>query len=161
MTRPAAVLAALLLALLAAGSAPALEKVSAQTQRERTTSDVEAVSLKPLILFSMRGRGDPFMAYPVLTVIAPVKFLDINDLVFSGTIDVDGKIVALFKGTAGKTYFLRGTSLIDPQDKVVDGIRGRIIEGQDSNDVILVQGERKLSYTAKRLSKRLTATSPR
>jgi hypothetical protein len=70
-------------------------------------------------------------------------------------------VVALFRGTGGKTYFLRGNSLFDPENKAVDGIRGSIIESAESNDVVLLQGERKLAFTAKRASKRLAETSPR
>jgi hypothetical protein len=144
--------------LAAAVSLNALEKASAQMERERATSTADAVSLKPLFLFDMRGRNDPFMAYPLLTnaVAAGVSF-DINDLVFAGMIEVDGKSVALFTEQGGKTYLLRGNSLYDPQDKVVDGIRGNIVESDTNNDVVLVQGEHKLHYTYKRLSKRLTA----
>jgi hypothetical protein len=164
MRRPAAILSSCaLLAALALAAAPlrAMEKASAQMERERPTSAPDAVSLKPLALFSMRGRPDPFMAYPILTNITPVKLFDVDDLTYSGTLEVDGKVVGMFNGTGGKTYLVRGSKLYDPQNKPVDGIRCAISEHDDMNSVVLLQGERKLVFTSKRASKRLAATSPR
>lgn len=161
MRPPARTLACLLALLAVAGWLRAIEKASAEMERERSTSAIEAVSLKPLILFSMRGRGDPFMAYSVLTNLPPSKSFDIGDLVFTGIVDVDGKVAALFKGSGSKTYFLRGNTLYDPQDKAVQGIRGSVVVTDAADDVVLVQGERKLAYTSGRPSKRLEENSPR
>ena len=151
----------LALGLALARPLTALEKASPQMERDRPTSDANAVSLKPLIVFSLRGRNDPFMPYAVVTNIVKTRVFDISELVFSGTIEVDGKKAALFLGAGSKTYFLRGSSLYDPQNQPVQGIRGSIIESGDGNDVYLVQGERKLSYTSRRRSMRLDVNSPR
>jgi|SRR5665213_364907 len=151
---------AFILLLTASAPAMALEMASAQMERERSTSALGSVSLKPLFLFDMRGRRDPFMAYALLTNSVPAgKAFDINELVFSGIVAVDGKTAALFSGDGGKTYFLRGASLFDPGDKVIPGVRGNFAESGANDEVILAQGDRKLSFSYKRLSKRLAVDS--
>jgi hypothetical protein len=147
---------ALIAALALPVALPALEKASAEIERNRPTSSDEAVSLKPLFLFSMRGRPDPFMAYPLMSAHGNMQLsLRIEDLIFAGTIQMRGKTVALFSGGGKKTYFLRGNVLVDPEDKVVEGIRGSVLESSTGPKVVLIQGERKLTFTSARVSRRL------
>jgi hypothetical protein len=143
-------------------SAPmwALEKASAQMVRDELTSTVDAPSLKPLFLFDMRGRKDPFLAYPLLTnSVGTPKSFDINGLVFSGTIEVGGQTAALFSDDTGKAYSLRGNGLYDPQDRSVPGVHGGIVESGENNEVILTQGDSKLTFSYQPPSKRLAADS--
>lgn len=150
------ILAACLLAL--AEPASALEKASAQTVRERSTSSLEQVSSKPLFVFSMRGRPDPFMAYGLMTGTARVDAFSISLLRFNGLVEVQGRSVALFQDTAGKAYVLKGDRLHAPDGRLQEGVRGRI--GADMQ-VTLEQGERRINFTAKRASKRLDGPSQR
>ncbi len=151
---PGLALAATIVALSA--GLKAIESASASLERERPTSGVDAVSLKPPYLFDMRGRGDPFMAYPLLTTAVPAaKAFDVEGLQFAGLIEVRGRAVALFSDSQGRSYLLRGGNLYAPDDRAVPGVRGGVIRAGDSNKVVLVQGDRKLTFTCRRPSKRL------
>lgn len=143
----------LLIALLGLGAAAqAAERSSAQANRERPTSNLDQVSTKPLMYFSMRERQDPFMAYSLLTTTAATDFLSIANLAYSGLIQVQGAPVALFKDNQGQTYTLKGSGLFGPDNKRLAGIRGRV---SNSGQVSLEQGEKKLVYSTKITSKRL------
>ncbi|HTB21674.1 MAG TPA: hypothetical protein VK914_03095 [bacterium] len=158
--RARAFLIALALILAAVGGLKALERASAEMLRDAETSTQDEASLKPLFLFAMRGRGDPFMPYPVLgTAATPVKAFDINALVFSGTLEVQGQLAALFMDDRNRTYFLRGNCLYDPADKVVPGVHGSIAQTDTDNEVTLTQGGSKLAFTSQRVSKRLAQDS--
>ena len=148
-------LSGLLAACLAALSsdAQALERGSAAASRQSQTSALEDASLKPVMLFSMRGRHDPFMAYSLLTTTALTDQLSISDLTYSGLLEVEGSAAALFRDTSQRSYSLRGSSLIGPDNSAVAGIRGRISEGKD-RVVTLEQGERRIVFSAKSTSKR-------
>jgi hypothetical protein len=153
---------ALGLALGAASAASllALERITPEMLRASKTSGTGAASLKPLFLFDMRGRGDPFMPYPVLgSAATPVKAFDINALVFTGTLEVDGQLAALFTDDRNRTYFLRGNLLYDPADKVVPGVHGSMSQTETDNEVTLTQGGSKLAFTSQRVSKRLAQDS--
>lgn len=146
-----------LLFILALGLLPslgmALERASADAVRDSRTSALEEASLKPVMLFSMRGRHDPFMGYALLTTTAATDKLSIADLTYSGLLEVDGSAAALFRDASQRTYSLRGTSLIGPDNNAIEGIRGRITEGKD-RVVTLEQGERRIIFSAKSTSKR-------
>jgi len=149
-----------LLVALCSAPARALEKASAQMVRDELTSTVDAPSLKPMFLFDMRGRKDPFLAYPLLTnSVGTPKTFDIKGLVFSGTIEVGGQTAALFSDDTGKAYSLRGNSLYDPQDRSVPGVHGGIVETAENNEVVLTQGDSKLTFSYQPPSKRLAADS--
>jgi hypothetical protein len=150
--------AALLLGPALSGPVQALETASAEMVRDALTSSVDSPSLKPLFLFDMRGRRDPFLAYPLLTNgVGTPKTFDINGLVFSGTIEVAGQTAALFSDDTGKAYSLRGDSLYDPQDKAVPGVHGGITETDQNNEVVLTQGDSRLTFSYQPPSKRLAA----
>jgi hypothetical protein len=149
-----------LLVSLCSAPAWALEKATAQMVRDELTSAVDAPSLKPLFVFDMRGRKDPFLAYALVTnTVGTPKTFDINGLVFSGTIEVGGQTAALFSDDTGKSYSLRGNSLFDPQDKAVPGVHGGIVESGENNEVVLTQGDSKLTFSYQPPSKRLAADS--
>ena len=145
-------IAAGLILLLLAAAAPALEKASAQASRQRRTSTLEQVTTKPLILFNMRQRQDPFMAYSLVTTTASTEFFTIASLAFSGLIEMEGAQVALFRDNQDRTYTLKGSILYGPENKPLTGIRGRVTEDKK---VLLEQGERRLLYSSSSTSKRL------
>lgn len=153
-----ATIAALLLTLSAARPLHAVETSSAEAFRNRATSSLEQVSTKPLMLFSMRGRLDPFMAYALVTTTASTEYFSIANLTFSGVIEVQGSTTALFKDNHGQTYTVKGAGLYGPDGKRLEGVRGRV--GPDK-DVSLEQGEKKIVYSAKSTSKRLESARSR
>jgi hypothetical protein len=158
LMRPrAAVLAAALTAALAAAvPLGAIESASPRMDRERATSSPTAVSLKPIFLFSMRGRPDPFMAYALLTNAAPsATAFDISDLELSGTIEVGDETAALFKVSDGTAYTLKGGVLYDPEDQAVPGVHGRIVDTDSESEIVLTQGVNKIDFPFQRSSKRL------
>lgn len=151
-------LALLFAATLSASTAFAVEKASAEVLRERQTSNQDQVSLKPLVLFSMRGRSDPFMAYPMMTTTASADIFSIVSLTYNGVVEVESNLVALFRDMGGHAYTLKVDRLFGPDGKVVPGVRGRIVEAAGGRDVMLEQGEHKINYTANRASKRLVGS---
>jgi hypothetical protein len=146
----------LLLALSLAVPAAAVERASAKASRERPSATLDQVSIKPLLIFSMRDRPDPFMSYALLTVTASTQFFNIANLFYSGMLQVDGAKVALFKDTQGQSYSLKGAGLYGPDGQSLAGVRGRI---SPAGQVQLEQGEKKINYTAKSTSKRLDGGS--
>ncbi|MGH7441618.1 MAG: hypothetical protein ACREKE_02975 [bacterium] len=132
----------------------ALETASPDMIRSRHTGTLDEASLKPLFLFSMRGRRDPFMPGSLLFLAQPVA-MDISGLGFSGILVVRGHAVALFTDGSGKPYVLRSGTLYDPQDRAVAGIRGAVTEHSKGFEAVLSQGERTLSFSYHRQSKRL------
>jgi hypothetical protein len=150
----ALILAAAALAL-ASVKAPALEKQPADQLDSKETSAPEQVSLKPVFLFGMRGRSDPFVAYPTMTSTAKVVALNISELVFKGLLEMRGQELALFQ-FARKTFVLKAGTLLGVDGEPVPGISGSVDPDRTEGiRVTLVQGERKLTFSAKRSSKRL------
>ncbi len=142
------------LALSAALAAPAwsLERVSAKAQRDKQTSSLEQVSTKPLFIFNMRGRQDPFMAYALMTVTASTEHFSIANLSFTGLLQVQGSMVALFKDHQGQTYTLKGGHLHGLDNQRLTQVRGRI---SADRQVALEQGEKRIVYSNQSTSKRL------
>jgi len=154
VTRPGLLLAAACLALLPA-AAPALEKQPASEVGSRETAPADQVSLKPVFLFGMRGRRDPFVAYAAMTTNAKVSALNISELVFKGLMEMRGQTSALFQ-YGRLTFVLKAGSLLGVDGLPVPGIEGSVADDRHSGiRVTLVQGERKITYAAKRSSKRL------
>jgi hypothetical protein len=148
---PVAKLLALGLVTLAV-AAGAEERISAQASRDKQTSTLEQVSTKPLMLFSMRGRLDPFMAYALLTTTASVEHFSIANLTFSGIVQVQDESVALFRDNQGRTFTLKGAYLYGPENQRLAGVRGRLTP---ERDVSLEQGEKRIVYSSRSTSKRL------
>jgi hypothetical protein len=135
--------------------AQALEKQAPAQVDIKETAEADQVSLKPVFLFSMRGRVDPFVAYPVMTATAKVDALNISQLTFKGLLGMRGQELALFQFNR-LTFVLKAGKLIGVDGQPVEGIAGGV--DNDHNNgirVTLVQGERKLTFSAKRSSKRL------
>jgi hypothetical protein len=154
MRRRAWVLAAGLLAALS-GPAWALEKQAASQVDSKETAAAEQVSLKPVFMFGMRGRPDPFVAYPSMTATARVAALNITQLTFKGLLGMRGQQLALFQ-FGRLTFVLKAGNLLGVDGQQVPGIAGHVDGDQaDGIRVTLVQGERKLTFSAKRSSKRL------
>ncbi len=147
--------AAFLMLALAPGALAALEKAPPQAVHERRTADAEQVSLKPVFLFDMRGRKDPFVPYAVMTATAKTGGLDIREMKFGGLLQVRDQRVALFLAL-GMHYTLKGGKLYGPDGALVPGVHGRVVkQGVDDGQVLLEQGEQRLLFSDRRVSKRL------
>lgn len=148
---PTAKLVFLMLMVLGA-AVGAEERLSAQASRDKQTSTLEQVSTKPLLLFGMRGRLDPFMAYAMLTTTASVEHFSIANLTYSGIVQVQDESVALFRDNQGRTFTLKGAFLHGPENQRMAGVRGRL---SPEKDVSLEQGEKRIVYSSSSTSKRL------
>jgi hypothetical protein len=147
--------AAFLILALAPGALPALEKASPEAVHERRTADADQVSLKPVFLFDMRGRKDPFVPYALMTATAKVAGLDIREMQFGGLLQVRDQRVALFQAL-GVHYTLKGGKLYGPDGALIPGVHGRVVkQGVDEGQVLLEQGEQHLLFSDRRVSKRL------
>lgn len=140
------------LVFLVAGPLAALEKLPAREARERPTAGLDQVTVKPLVLVNLRGRQDPFMAYALVTTTASTEHLSIANLSFTGLIQVQGALVALFKDNQGQTYTLKGGRLHGLDNQPLPGVRGRVGDGRE---VWLEQGSRRIQYSNHSSSKRL------
>lgn len=151
---------ALALVALAPRALPALERASAREVHERRTADADQVSLKPVFLFDMRGRKDPFVPYALLTATAQTAGLDVREMKFGGILEVNGQKMALFEAL-GKHYTLKGGSLYGPDGAPVDGVRGRVLkDGAGEGRALLVQGEQRMTFSDRRAAKRLDDSQP-
>ena len=152
---------ALALALILAPLAlPAMEMASARAVHERRTADADQVSLKPVFLFDMRGRKDPFVPYALLTATAQTGDLDVREMKFGGLLEVNGQKLALFEAL-GKHYTLKGGKLFGPDGAPVEGVRGRVLKDSSGDGrALLVQGEQRMIFSDRRPSKRLDDTQP-
>jgi hypothetical protein len=143
---------ALVLCCTFGAPAQAVERSSAEVSRSNRTSSLDEASIKPLLLFSMRGRQDPFMAYALMTTTAKTESLSITGLTFSGLLEVGGSVVALFRDGQGRSYSQKGSFLFGPDGAAIEGVRGSIAADKT---VTLEQGERRINYSSKSDSKRL------
>ena len=137
----------LTLILALAFPALALEKASPEDRRRRQTSTLEEYSTRPLYLFSLRGRQDPFVpfSYQQGAKKGPVKPA-ITELALTGFIGSGAEVVALFVHRLSRTnYTLRGSRLFTPENKVVEDIRGKVLSNRD---VSLQQGDKSLVFSA-------------
>jgi hypothetical protein len=136
--------------LLAGGILPALERSSPDMDQERQ-ADQRVSVLKPLHLFSMRGRHDPFVNVTGWQSAGSAAF-NITSLLFKGLMEVDGQGSALFTNSTDKAIFiLRGNQLFGTNDRLIPGVTGRIL---NQKEVRLRQGELTLTYSALRTAKR-------
>jgi Tfp pilus assembly protein PilP len=139
-------LAAILL-VLTAGPVLAIEKVGPAQSQGRETSELGEFSLKPLKIYSPRGRRDPFMAvrFGVTTTARPETLeFSISRLTLTGFIGLGRHKVAIFQlQNSGLSYSLRSGRFFGDDDKRVKQVVGRLLK---NGDVELRQGERKIVF---------------
>jgi hypothetical protein len=133
--------------LALSAAAPAMEKASPEDRRRRQTSTLEEYSARPLYLFSLRGRPDPFVIFPYrqAAIKAPAK-PSITELALTGYIGSGSEAVALFVHRLSRTnYTLRGSRLFTPDNKVVEDVRGKVLPNRE---VSLQQGDKSLVFSS-------------
>jgi hypothetical protein len=141
--------ALLVLTLLAAGLG-ALERSSPEGEASGPV-DRRPSTLRPLVVFNMRGRRDPF-ATTTLWDPAGAGPVSISDLQLKGVIQVGGQMTALFVDSSDRASFtLRGSRLFGANDKPLAGVSGRFT---GPKEVRLQQGELSLNFSALRAPKR-------
>jgi hypothetical protein len=133
-------IAALLLGL--ASLVYAVESTLRDLHRE--TSEIREFSIKPLVVYSARGRRDPFVAPLVSSITADNSTLRITELRLTGVLRTDHQSVAMFGTWSGReaTYTLRSGKLFGPDGLAVPNISGKILNGS----VVLKQGNESLSF---------------
>jgi hypothetical protein len=143
-------MAAAVALLMVNAALPALERSSSDSVQARQVEQRVSV-LKPLYLFNMRGRKDPFANVNSWQP-AGSNIFSISGLDFKGLMEVDGQSSALFVSVNDKAVFtLRGSRLFGSNDKAVAGVSGRIM---NEKEVRLRQGEITLNFSALRAPKR-------
>lgn len=135
-------IAALLLATLLG----ATEKAGPELQRERKTSSQREISVKPLFLYSARGRRDPF-AYDISynnSAEAVSRDFTIAELKLVGFLGDNETKTALFYNPFRRcSYRFRQGQLIGPEGTAVPNIKGAFMHDRQ---VSLVQGEANMMY---------------
>jgi hypothetical protein len=155
--------ACLIAALALAAGLPALEKAGPDFQRERQTSTVTEISAKPLFIYSVRGRRDPFtydISANTSTAAASASFA-IAALELTGFIGQGPTKTALFYNIFRfTTYQFRSGLLYSPEGAPIADVSG-VYQGNDK--VVLTQGESSIMFTMVRnpRSESLQATMDR
>lgn len=133
-----------LLALLgAAATLAAVESTLRDLHRE--TSEIREFSNKPLVVYTSRGRRDPFVAPLVASLNSDHSALKITELRLVGVMRSGSQTVAMFGTWSGRevALALRGGKLYGPDDQPIPNITGKIVNGS----VILRQGNESLTFT--------------
>lgn len=124
----------------------AVEKASPALQRERQTSSLRDISIKPLFVYSSRGRRDPFTFDISLAsgATAAGRDFNISSLKLVGFLGVEQSTTALFFNTfRGATYRFRAGQLFSPEGLALENVKGAILPGRQ---VTLSQGESSILF---------------
>ncbi len=144
---------ALMMALAClAGLALAAEKAPGEITQDRATSALTEISTKPLYVYTARGRPDPFVNPAGATATARTNLeFSISELRLVGFMEAGGSKVALFRHRhQGTTYTFRQGKLFAPENLPVENVTGKLQKG---NEVLLVQGERRVVFNPLNLNK--------
>jgi hypothetical protein len=110
-------------------------------------SDDTDYVIKPQYIFSNKAGRDPFMPkFKKMGEMNASDKINISALSIVGITESKGEKAALFKTTIGDPFgyiFFDGV-FYGPNDTVVDGISGEI---KNSNEVLLVQGDKEIIFT--------------
>lgn len=132
--------------LSAAPGLHATEKASPALQSQRQTSTQREISLKPLFVYSTRGRRDPFTfdaSLPGSPEAAGGNF-HISELRLVGFLGVGKSRTALFQDVFKKTsYRFKQGQLFSPEGIAISNVKGSILPDRN---VSLVQGESSILY---------------
>src|SRR5580700_6111422 len=104
----------------------AVENPGPELQQERTTSSLKEISLKPLFLFSARGRRDPFtFDLSGTDSFGNNRDFSISALQLEGFIGTRQKRVALFNNIwKGTTFKFRAGHLYTEAGALVEDVSG-------------------------------------
>jgi Tfp pilus assembly protein PilP len=142
-------LAIVLLALGAPGLLTASEKAGPEITQGRPTSALLEISKKPLYVYSVRGRRDPFVFQGEVdprAIKAQSGEFSVAELRLVGFIESGNEKMALFKqGNQGNTFTLRSGRLYSPESVQIVNVKGNI---QANGEVHLTQGERKVVFNS-------------
>ena len=145
---------ALGLGALAAGALLASEKAGPEITQGRPTSALLEISKKPLYVYSVRGRRDPFLFQDEVdpkVVKAQSGDFSVTELRLVGFIESGNDRIALFKqGNQGNTFTLRLGRLYSPEGVQIPNVKGSI---QGNAEVYLTQGERKVVFNSFKTNK--------
>ncbi len=125
----------------------AAEKPAPDVSRARATSRPSEISTRPLFVYTVRGRFDPFLPGDLQKrqIETASRHVDISDLILAGFTEIDGITTALFKHrNTLKTFSLKAGRLFSPESTRITDIQGRI--GIDHR-VTLRQGDRQLAFS--------------
>lgn len=133
----------------------AAEAAGPGATHQRETSKAEEFSLKPVRLYSSRGRRDPFVMAKYYKAIkdpgnhvnpSPVlEEISISRLDLTGFTEANSQIWALFveKGKQ-RSYVLKAGKFYTSGGKLIKLISGTI---KPTREVVLMQGNRKMKFT--------------
>jgi hypothetical protein len=143
MSRSWTLIGAGLLALAAALGA--MEKAGSDL-KDSVTSDDRALSVKPQMAYSARGRKDPFLAPQFRHLQQDPASVLIRQITLVGMVQSGQTQSAMFRqgGGALPTLTFRGGHLYYDRTHTVTGVTGRIL---DSRRVVLKQDEDRITYT--------------
>ena len=132
----------------------ASEKAGPEITQGRPTSALIEISKKPLYVYSVRGRRDPFIFQDEVDPRGGKTQsgeISVTELRLVGFIESGDEKVALFKqGNQGNTFTLRAGRLYSPESVQIVNVKGSI---QGNGEVLLTQGERKVVFNSFKTNK--------
>ncbi len=133
-------------ALLALAAALGAMEKAGSDLRESVTSDDRALSVKPQMAYSARGRKDPFLAPRYRRLQQDPATVLIRQIALVGMVQSGLHQTAMFVQNGGvlPTLVFKGGRLYYDRTHTVSGVTGRIL---DSRRVVLRQDEDRITYT--------------
>ena len=132
----------------------AAEKAGPEITQGRPTSALLEISRKPLYVYSVRGRRDPFIFQEDVdprSIKAQSGEFSVTELRLVGFIEIGNERVALFKqGNQGNSFTLRSGRLYSPESVQIANVKGSI---QGNGEVHLTQGERNVVFNSLKTNK--------
>ena len=155
MGRHTLILISMLALVMCETPAFSAEAVGPAATHQRETSDPEDFSLKPVRLYSSRGRRDPFVVAKYdkalkdpTNHVDPQPSLDeisITRLSLSGFTEANKQVWALFvEKDSKRSFVLKAGKFYTSGGRLVKQITGSI---KPTREVVLMQGNRKMNYT--------------
>jgi hypothetical protein len=135
----------LLLAIFLASSVYALERANVSSRPGEAGAAQSSLSYRPKMLYSSRGRRDPFVSSIFSKTQRNVADIRLIELSLSGFVESGGR-KSVFFTLAGGTWplLVLKQGVLYLNEKPVPGMKGKLL---DSKRVVLSQGEEMLTYT--------------
>ncbi len=107
--------------------------------------DIEEFAIKPLYVFSNKGKRDPFKPRYKKEVIPVIDTIDISTLVLQGITETRQSKAALFKTASGSdvSYIFINGKMYRENEEVISDIKGEI---KNDKEVVLKQGDKEILF---------------
>lgn len=107
--------------------------------------DADEFTIKPLYVFSNKGKRDPFKPRYKKDVIPVVDTVDISSLILLGITETKQSKAALFKTASGSdvSYIFINGNMYKENEEIIIDIKGEI---RNEKEVLLKQGDKEILF---------------